>query len=267
MIDLDVADGVATLTINRPHRRNALAFSVHHRLGELLERVASRPDVRFIILRGSAGVFSSGGDVADLGKEFGAEYLLDYWQRMQKTVLLLRRTRQIVVAVVEGAAAGAGAALAISADVVLAAEDARFRWNFVKLGLLPDAGTTATLTRSLGEARTRELLLTGRWMPAVEAQACGLVARLAPSGNVDAMLTVLLAEIADAPPYTLALLKNMLEGAGSRDLQTATRLEGVYQLAAAASGDYHECVARLVGSLGTGANGNGKRNGVSPTNP
>lgn len=251
-VHVSVNGGTATVTLDRPQVRNALAFEVHHRLGDEIAAIAARPEIRFIVLRGANGFFSSGGDLSDIAKGFGPDYLRDYWQRMNASIVRFRTVPQIVVAAVEGAALGAGAALALAADIVLASSDARFRWNFVKLGLLPDAGTSVTLTRCMGPARAREVLMTGRWMGAEEAHASGIVSRLAACGQMDGELGRLLAELMEAPTHTLALLKNLLEGVSATDLAAAARLEGVYQLAAAASGDYRDLVDRAAASMGRG---------------
>ena len=123
VVQVAVEGNVATITIDRPQARNALAFAVHHRLGDEIARIAENPEIRFIVLRGAGGFFSSGGDLKDLANGFGPDYLADYWQRMNASIIRLRSVRQIVLAVVEGAALGAGAALAMAADIVIASSD------------------------------------------------------------------------------------------------------------------------------------------------
>lgn len=161
---------------------------------------------------------------------------------MGKTVLYLRNIDQIVICAVQGVALGAGAALALAGDVVLAEEDARFRFQFVHLGLMPDAGTSWLLPTAVGLPVARDLLLTGRWISAVEAHQRGLIARIVPVGSVETSITSLLDELRIAPKETLSLAKNLLR---RDDFSATVRMEGVYQQAAAANGNYLTQIAEL----------------------
>lgn len=246
-VRLSCVGDVAYLTLDRPAVRNALAFRTHHELGRALDAVSSDPAIRFVVLRGQGGNFSSGGDLSDLSGDLGADYLADYWQRMNGTVLRVRSMPQIVIAMVEGAAIGAGAALALAADIVLADREARFRWSFVHLGLIPDAGSSVLLPRIAGISRSRDLLLTGRWVDAQEAHRIGLIARISAPGELDRSLEGLLDELRQASSQALAMTKSLLEGTTLSDLAAGVRSEGAYQVAAASSGEYRSRVTQRSG--------------------
>lgn len=241
-----IAGDVGHLILNRPSRRNAVSRALHHEVGLALRRLTTQHDIRFIVLRGAGGTFSSGGDLAELSAGLPPDYISDYWRRMEETVLLLRAVDQTVIAAVEGPAVGAGAALALAADIVVAEHDARFRFNFVHLGLLPDAGTTYWLPRLIGQAVARDLMLTGRWIDAREAHARGLIARVVPAAGIEPAIDQVLDELRAAPAPALALAKNLIDSATSSNLRSAVRAEGVYQQAAASSGEYLSHVRRIL---------------------
>jgi enoyl-CoA hydratase/carnithine racemase len=236
----------ATVTIANPRTRNAVSRAVHHEMTHVLRGVADDPAVRFVVLRGSDGIFSSGGDLTELAEGLSEDYVADYWTRMTGTVLALRSMSQIVVSVIEGAAVGAGAALALAADIVVAEPTARFKFSFVHLGLMPDAGASWILPRLVGPVVARDLLLTGRWLSAEEAYRRGLVARLCGEEGIDAAVESLFAELRYAPAETLAQAKNMLEAHAQADFASAVRAEGQQQKAAAATGHYLEILPRII---------------------
>jgi enoyl-CoA hydratase/carnithine racemase len=240
---------VAYITLDRPSVRNAVSRRLHHELGDVIYRVGQDVDIRFIVLAGSGGTFSSGGDLQELGEGLPPEYVFDYWRRMNSTIVQLRTARQIVVAAVQGSAVGAGAALALAADIVVAEQGSRFRFSFVHLGLLPDAGTNLTLAQSVGMARARDLLLSGRWISAVEAHRTGMIARLAAHDKLDDEVALVLTSLRQAPGSTLALAKSLLDNIGSPQFASAVRTEGVYQLSAAYSTDYRGHINRVMDGM------------------
>jgi len=222
---------VAHLTLSRPGKRNALARFMHHHLGAAIEAVRTEPDVRFVVLRGAGGTFSAGGDLAELMAGLPDGYLADYRIRMQRSVLALRTLDQVVVSVVEGVAVGAGAALALAADIVVAARDSRWRFSFGHVGFVPDAGSTLAIARAAGLPLARDLLLTGRWLDAAEAERIGLIARTAAPDQLDEAVTGLLDELRQSPPISSAMTKDLLESLANADFAAAVRTEGAYQAA------------------------------------
>lgn len=244
-VDTAVVEDTAFVTISGPANKNALSRSVHHLLGEQLDLLQDRADIRFVVVRGANGLFSSGGDLDELGSGLPDNYVEDYWRRMEKTVLKIGQLDQIVIAAIEGAAIGAGAALALAADIVVAESVARMRFSFVHLGLVPDAGCTWLLPQNAGFAVARDILLTGRWVTMDEANRLGLVSRVVEPGCIDAEVAGLLAELRKAPRETLALTKNLINGPSRDAMTAAVRAEGATQDIAAATVDSIELVSQI----------------------
>lgn len=230
-VRVDVLGDTAYVELDRPERKNALARRVHHDLGAVLADLRGRTDIRFVILRGAGGNFSSGGDLDELLAGLPDEYLADYRERMRASVLALRGLEQVVVGTVEGAAIGAGAALALACDVLVVDADAQIRFTFGHVGFVPDAGTTLSLARSVGIPLTRDLLLTGRPLSAREAQAHGLVARVAEPGTAATVTEAVLDELRSTPAVTAAMTKDLIEVLANADFAAGVRTEGVYQSA------------------------------------
>ncbi|XVV38350.1 enoyl-CoA hydratase/isomerase family protein [Streptomyces sp. CA-100214] len=242
LVGLSIDGDVATVTLDRPEVRNALSRQTHHALGRALSE-AEASGARFVVLRGGHDVFSAGGDLAELGDGLPVNYVADYWERMRGTVIRMRAMSPVVVSVIEGDAIGAGAALALAADLVIATERARLSWSFLRLGLMPDAGVSYLLPRVVGPARARELLFTCRLMDAAEAHSAGLVNRLCLAEDVEATLAELLGSMRPTPPESVALAKHLLD-AGT-DFAGTVAQEGVYQMAAAAGTPYQDRIHQL----------------------
>lgn len=212
---------------------NSFARAMHHSLATELAHVRTLSHIRFVVLRGADGIFSSGGDLNELGGGLPEDYVEDYRTRMTGTIGAITAMSQIVISVIEGAAVGAAAALAMSADLVLCTRNATLRLSFVHVGYAPDAGATFVLP-DLAGAVGRDVLLTGRLVPAVEAQAHGLVSRVCEDDEVDQALAALLDELRQAPAYALALTKRLMRGRTNDDYLAAVQREGDVQPLAAA---------------------------------
>lgn len=228
-IQVELRGDTAELILSRPERRNALSRVVHHDLGAALDVVAAIPEVRYVVLAGAEGIFSSGGDLDELSNGLPEGYVEDYWDRMNKTVLSIARLDKVVIAKIEGAAVGAGAALALSADIVLAESTARVSFPFVRIGFVPDAGSTWVLPRNVGYAVARDLLLTGRWIEMPEALGLGLVSRVVAPGELDACVEEVLDQLRQAPQSALVLTKGLINGHERSALERAVRAEGESQ--------------------------------------
>lgn len=231
-VAFSVIDDVAYLTLAGP-RKNALSREMHHALAARLTEVRDRPGVRFIVIRGDGGIFSSGGDVTQLSAGLPTDYVDDYRDRMQGTIGAMRSLDQIVISAIEGAAIGAAAALALSADIVIAEENSTVRLSFVHLGFVPDAGATYLLPQALGGARARDLLMTGRRISIDEACASGLVSRSCPAGTLSESVESLLEELRVAPPHALTMTKHLINDREQDALMDAVIEEGRQQPRAA----------------------------------
>lgn len=210
---VDVTDGIATLTLNRPAKRNALNGELVDALHDALGEVAGDPAVRVVALRGAGKDFCAGADLAELERiaGMGAEESLADAQRMGDLFVALRTLDRPVVAVVHGKALAGGAGLATACDLVLAREDAVFGYPEVHLGFVP-AMVMTILRRKLGESRAFELVARGRRIDAHEAHALGLANHVFPEAAFPEAVASYLQELAALPPSALALTKRLLYG-------------------------------------------------------
>src|ERR1700675_2350804 len=210
----DVSDGVATLTLNRPERLNALGGSLREDLHDAVTRAAEDPEVRVMIVTGAGKGFCSGGDVKAMSenRERGASrsMLERVAPGRDRTVQALRDAPKPIIAAVNGAAAGAGMNLALCCDIRLASTAAKFTQAFVKRGLHPDWGGTYFLPRVVGTAKACELIFTGEVIDAQEALRLGIVSAVhAPEMLMPAALA-LARRIADGPPIAIRLAKRAI---------------------------------------------------------
>ncbi len=184
---LAVEGGVATITLNRPQRRNALDFSLVHALAEAVQQVEIDPSVRVLMIRGAGAAFCSGGDLAYFhgqGDKLGPS--VDSLLRTLHVALLrLTAMAPLCITCVHGAAAGAGLSLAMAADFCIAADDATFWPSYARLGVTPDGGGTFNAVRLLGVRKAMQLFLMEEKLSAAEAQSFGLVSRVVPADGFD----------------------------------------------------------------------------------
>lgn len=212
------ADGVRTLTLNRPDKRNALSAALIAELHGALDGADVAPDVRVVCLRGAGPDFCAGADLAELLASRDRTLAENESDALGLGRLFLR-CRELpipVVAVVQGRALAGGAGLAAAADIVLAADDAQFGFPEILRGFVP-AMVMALLRRQVGERLAFDLVATGRSLGASEARAAGLVTRVAPAGELESAAADLLAELAGRPRSAMAFTKRLfheLDGLG-----------------------------------------------------
>lgn len=197
-------EAIAVVQLNRPEVLNALNRALMDELVAVLEDLDRDPQVRCLVLTGSPRAFAAGADVREFADASVVEMLQAYrfqqWERIRKVTTPL-------VAAVTGFALGGGNELAMLCDIIIAGESARFGQPEINLGLIPGAGGTQRLTRTVGKYRAMELILTGRQMTAREAEAMGLVTRVVPDEMVLAEARALAREIAARPPLAVRLAK------------------------------------------------------------
>lgn len=238
----EARDGVRHLTLNRPESRNALSGELRADLLAALRGAATDPDVRAVVLRGAGGAFCSGADLADLGDRAGPGEIAAMLESGREVITAIVTCPKPVVAVLQGAAAGAGLSLALACDLLVADDTAVLHPVFRKVGLAPDWGLTYWFTRSLGLHRAKAVLLTGRSLPAAEAAALGLLARVWPAGELEEQLTALVADLASGPTAALSLTKQLLDRAADADLAAALRAETDAALLLTRSDDHAEAL-------------------------
>jgi len=208
-----VVDGVATLTLSRPEKRNALNAALVEALKEAVARTGDDEEVRVVVIRGAGKDFCSGADLAELERiaELGPEASLADAAEMGELFVAMRRHPNPLVAAVHGRALAGGCGLATACDVVLAREDAVLGYPEVHLGFVP-AMVMAILRRKVSEAKAFELVATGMRIEAAEAREMGLVNRVLPAEEFDDAVDAFAAELADRPASALTLSKRLLYG-------------------------------------------------------
>jgi enoyl-CoA hydratase/carnithine racemase len=211
----DTRSGVATITLDRPERLNALTFAVYEELRDTFARLDTEPGVRAVVITGNGRAFCSGGDVEDIiGALFArdAAGLLAFTKTSCDLIANIRRCSRPVIAALNGTVAGAGAVIASACDVRIAAESAKIAFLFVKVGLSgADMGASWLLPRLVGFGRATELLMTGDFIDAQRAYEIGLYQKVVPQERVFAEATALAERLARGPSEALAVTKKALE--------------------------------------------------------
>jgi len=235
------ADGVAMLTLNRPEVRNALDMTMRQELESALLRLSADTGVRVLVVRGAGEHFCAGGDVQFMrDNPMTAKEGQSRVEAINRAILTLARFRAPTIAMVDGAAAGAGCNIALACDLVIASDRARFGEMFARIGLIPDAGGTYFLPRRVGLARAKELVFTADIIDAREAERIGLINRMVPAADLEAAALALARRIADGPPRVLAAAKALLDRAPGLDLESALHWEALTQGAMIAGPDHRE---------------------------
>lgn len=233
LYELDTSTHIATITLNRPNRLNALTFEVYGELRDTFKALDTEPNVRAIIITGSGRAFCSGGDVEDIiGALFDRDKagLLEFTRMTCDLILAIRRCRRPVIAALNGTVAGAGAVIASACDIRIASETAKIAFLFTKVGLSgADMGAAWLLPRIIGFGRATELLMTGDFIGAADAHRIGLYNRVVPANQVMKEAHALAVKLAKGPSAALAVTKQSLETEAHMDLEEALQVEAEAQ--------------------------------------
>jgi 2-(1,2-epoxy-1,2-dihydrophenyl)acetyl-CoA isomerase len=243
-IKYGVHDGVATITLNRPEKRNALNAQMFTELGDAAERAANDPGIRVVLVTGEGESFSAGIDVLLLNQLSGTRgaRFRSFVRTAQRPGFILASMDKPTVAAVQGHAVGAGFQLALSCDIRLASEDVRFAMLEVRFGLIPDLGGLHRLSRLIGPAKTKDIVWTGRNVEAEEAERLGLVNRIVPNGAVEKEAEAYVRELVSSPPLPVSLTKSLIGRAHETSLETSLERDAQAQAACIESEDHHEAV-------------------------
>ncbi|MGI8657252.1 MAG: enoyl-CoA hydratase-related protein [Candidatus Limnocylindria bacterium] len=235
------AGGVVTITLNRPDALNALNAAMRGELLRAVKQAASDAEVRAIVITGAGRGFCSGADLRGGGaeREFRRVLTTEY----NPLIAAIRGVPKPVVASVNGVAAGAGVSLALAADLVIAADDARFVPAFHRIALVPDSGLTRTLVRAMGRHRALEVLLGERSLGAQEALDAGLVASVVPADELADATRALADRLASGPTSAIGLTKRLVNAAENEVLAESLAAEAALQDVAGRSADHAEGVA------------------------
>ena len=243
-------NGVATITLNRPERLNALTFEVYRELTETFAALRNEPEVRAVVITGAGRAFCSGGDVHDIiGELFKCdmEGLLAFTRMTCELVANIRALHKPVIASLNGTTAGAGACIALASDIRIAAEEAKIAFLFVKVGLSgADMGAAYLLPRVVGLAKATELLYTGDFISAQEAERIGLYNRVVPGSQLQAATDELAQRLARGPAFALAKTKELLDREAHMNLEAALECEAQAQAICMQHPDYREAYEAFV---------------------
>jgi enoyl-CoA hydratase/carnithine racemase len=244
------SNGIATITLNRPERLNAITFEVYRELTDFFADLGHHKDVRVVIITGAGRAFCSGGDVRDIigalqGRD--AEGLLDFTRLTCELIHNMRALPKPIIASLNGTTAGAGACIALASDIRIAAEEAKIAFIFVKVGLAgTDMGATYLLPRVVGLAKATELLMTGDFTSAAEAERIGLYNRVVPRAELETITREFAEKLAHGPALGLAKTKEMLNREMHMGFESALEAEAVAQALCMQTPDFKEAHAAFL---------------------
>jgi 2-(1,2-epoxy-1,2-dihydrophenyl)acetyl-CoA isomerase len=245
-IRLEIADAIATITLDRPDALNALNVTMKVELLRACRSIARDRSVRAVVLTGAGRAFCAGQDLRERLSPDAAPLAVELRERYNPIIRAMRSLDQPIVGAINGVAAGAGASLAFACDIRVAAEGASFLLAFGRIGLVPDSGTTWLLPRLVGPAKAAELALLGETLTATDAERFGLVARVVPADALAEAARDVATRLAALAPRALALTKQALQRSWSIDLDEALDDEAFRQGIAGATADHTEGLAAFL---------------------
>lgn len=246
----EAVDGVATITLNRPERKNPLTFDSYAELRDLFRALAYADDVKAVVLAGAGGNFCSGGDVHEIIgplTKLDMPGLLAFTRMTGDAVKAMRACPQPIVAAVDGICAGAGAILAMASDLRLASTRAKTAFLFARVGLAGcDMGACSILPRLVGQGRAAELLYTGRSMSAEEGERWGFFNRLCAPEELLAEAQALARSLAEGPTFAHGMTKKMLQQEWNMGVDESIEAEAQAQAICMATNDFHRAYHAFV---------------------
>lgn len=272
-----IEGGIATITLDRPDRLNALTFEVYEELRNLFAALPLEEAVRAVVITGQGRAFCTGGDVKEI---IGPLFATDAAGRLAFTrltcdlVRAMRRLPKPVIASLNGVVAGAGAVIALASDFRIASEDAKIAFLFVKVGLSgADMGAAFLLPRLVGAGRAMEILSLGEFVEAREAERIGLYNRVVAAAELPAETRRFALALASGPAFGIAMTKTMLDREMSMDLDSALEAEAQAQALCMEHADYREAyeaflarrTPRFAGSAGKGGEDAAGRGSQQPS--
>src|SRR5438128_1637060 len=243
-------DGIAKITLNRPERLNAVTFAVYHELTDFFAKLRDEKDVRVVVITGAGRAFCSGGDVRDIIGELqgqDAEGLLKFTRLTCELIHHMRTLPKPIIASINGTTAGAGACIALASDIRIAAEEAKIAFIFVKVGLAgTDMGATYLLPRVIGLSKATELLMTGDFIEAAEAERIGLYNRIVSRAELQSVTREFAQKLARGPALGIAKTKEMLNRELHMSFESALEAEAVAQALCMQTPDFKEAHAAFL---------------------
>jgi enoyl-CoA hydratase/carnithine racemase len=246
----DQLDGIGTITLNRPDRLNAITFEVYHELTDFFAQLRDEQELRVVVITGAGRAFCSGGDVRDIIGELqgqDAEGLLAFTRLTCDLIRNMRALPKPIIASLNGTTAGAGACIALASDIRIAAEEAKIAFIFVKVGLAgTDMGATYLLPRVVGLAKATELLMTGDFIDASEAERAGFYNRVVPRDQLEMITREFAEKLANGPALGIAKTKEMLNRELHISFESALEAEAVAQALCMQTSDFKEAHAAFI---------------------
>jgi 2-(1,2-epoxy-1,2-dihydrophenyl)acetyl-CoA isomerase len=242
MIQTSIADGVMTVTFDRPDKFNSFNRELALGVQAALKEAADDAAIRCVVITGNGKAFCAGQDLAEAIDPNGPELSTIVSEHYNPIILAIRKLQKPVIAAVNGVAAGAGANIALACDIVVAHEKASFIQAFSKIGLIPDSGGTFTLPRLVGFQRASALMMTGDKVPANQALHMGMIYQVFTEDEYEGQVRSLALKMAQMPTKGLALTKAALNKAYTNDLQKQLDLEEALQVRASKTHDFNEGV-------------------------
>ena len=246
LVEHDDAAGVTTVTLNRPEALNSLTVPMKQALLAAFQAIDGRRETRAVILTGAGRAFCAGQDLRERLQPDAAPLGVEVRERYNPIVRAMRGLDQPIIAAINGVAAGAGASLAMAADLRIAADTATFALAFGRVGLVPDSGATWFLPRLVGATRAAELALLNESVTAADAVRLGLVGRVVPADQLATAAREIAERLAAGAPRAIALTKRALAAAWDRDLDAALEDEAELQDIAGRTKDHAEGMAAFL---------------------
>jgi 2-(1,2-epoxy-1,2-dihydrophenyl)acetyl-CoA isomerase len=242
----EVAQGVATITLNRPEVYNALNDGITYELQDAWKAVAKDAEVRVIVLTGSGKAFCSGQDLKAAAGQEKRSFMESLQKRYNPIISAMRSLSKPIICRLNGVAAGAGCSLALACDIIVASEEAMLIEVFINIGLVPDSGSSYFLPRLVGRAKAFELCSMGTKVKPTEALEMGLINRVVPAHQLDAAISEYTDYLSNAPTKSIGLIKRMLEKSSTSTLEEMLDYEAYCQQIAGSSTDYKEGVSAFL---------------------
>ena len=213
---------IGVVTLDRPERRNALDLDVKNRIADAIDALSADPDIRVIVLTGNEKYFVAGTDLAEMAKMTVSDHARLQTDRVFNVV---RASKIILIAAVEGYALGGGCELALACDMIIAGASAKFGQSEIRVGIMPGAGGTQRLLRTIGKYRTMKMILTGEPIPATDAYGFGMVSEVCADGAALTRALEIAAAIVAMPPLAVRAIKEVITLGGDVALEAALALE------------------------------------------
>ncbi len=245
-LKLDVNNGVATITLDRPEVYNAFNDGLTYEMQTALKSVKKDPKVRVVVITGAGKAFCSGQDLKDASNNPDRSFSESIRKRYNPMIKAVRALPKPVICRLNGVAAGAGCSLALACDLILAADSAQLIEVFVNIGLVLDSGASYFLPRAVGSARAFELSTMGTRLSASKAMEWGMVNAVAPLEELDALVDSYTVYYAKAPTKAIGLIKKMLNKSQAATLEEMLEYEAYCQDIAGASSDYQEGISAFM---------------------